>query len=50
MYFHKIDPNTFEDKYPWERELYITMLVQKIEEEKEKAKQEANERKLRKRK
>jgi hypothetical protein len=32
---------------PWERDIYVTMLIQYIEEENQKLKQKQNERKIR---
>ena len=45
LYHHKIDFNLFEDMIPWEKDVYITMLVNKVKEENEKRKLEAAERK-----
>lgn len=35
MYHHKIDPEIFDRIMPWEREIYLSMLTKKIEEENE---------------
>ncbi len=40
MYHHQKDPRMFDDMIPFERDLYIGMFVQKIEEENEKMKLE----------
>lgn len=40
MYYHKIMPDVFDNMIPWERDIYIGMIAQKIEEEVEKAKME----------
>jgi len=44
MQHHKYSLKELEDMLPWEREIYITMLAQYIEEENEKIKQRNMER------
>lgn len=34
MYFHKFSLNELEEMMPWEREVYVTMLMNHLEEEK----------------
>jgi hypothetical protein len=46
MYHHKMDPDFFDNVMPWERELYLTMLMQKVEEENERIKQLEAERRV----
>jgi len=41
MQHHKYSLSELENMLPWEREIYITMLVNYIKEEKEKRKREA---------
>ena len=41
MQHHKYSLTELEEMIPWEREIYITMLVNYIKEEKEKRKREA---------
>lgn len=36
MQYHKYDLRTIEDMLPFEREIYIEMLIQHLEEEKQK--------------
>lgn len=48
MYSHKIDPEQFDSMMPWERELYIAMLQQKVEEENERIRQAEAERRVKK--
>lgn len=38
LYYHKIEPAVFEEMIPWERDIYINMLIKVVEEENEKAK------------
>ena len=45
MQHHKYSLSELEGMIPWEREVYVTMLAQYIEEENEKIKQRNNERK-----
>ena len=43
MQYHKYSLTELEDMIPWEREIYVEMLMQHIKEENEKQKQrEAN--------
>jgi len=42
---HKYSLSELEGMIPWEREIYVAMLAQYIEEENEKIKQRNNERK-----
>ena len=39
MYNHQLDPEMFDRLMPWERDVYISMLTKKIEEENEKIRQ-----------
>lgn len=39
MYHHKLDPEMFDRMMPWERDVYLSMLTKKIEEENEKIRQ-----------
>jgi hypothetical protein len=34
MYFHKFSLTELEEMMPWEREVYVTMLTNHLEEEK----------------
>jgi len=34
MYFHKFSLTELEEMLPWEREVYVTMLMNHLEEEK----------------
>ena len=36
MYFHKFSLTELEDMLPWEREVYVSMLINHLEEEKRK--------------
>lgn len=47
MQHHKYSLTELENMIPWERELYVMMLIQYIEEENQKIKQKQNERKVR---
>ena len=38
MYFHKFSLTELDNMLPWEREVYVTMLMNHIEEEKNKQK------------
>lgn len=38
MYYHKLIPQTFDDMIPWEKEIYVNMLIKRVEEENEKIK------------
>tara|TARA_Y100000310_G_scaffold323837_1_gene384813 strand:+ start:2096 stop:2221 length:126 start_codon:yes stop_codon:yes gene_type:complete len=40
MQHHKYSLTELENMIPWEREIYLTLLSQYIEEEKQKAKQQ----------
>jgi len=44
MQHHKYSLKELEDMLPWEREIYITMLAQYIEEENAKIKERQNSR------
>lgn len=48
MQHHKYSLNELNDMMPWERNVYVTMLLQFIEEENEKLKQQQLARKSRK--
>lgn len=39
-YHHKVPVNQFDNVLPWEKDLYVNMLSQKVEEENEKLKLE----------
>ena len=47
MQHHKYSLAELENMMPWERDIYIGMLIQYIEEENLKLKQKLNERKIR---
>lgn len=47
MQHHKYSLTELENMMPWERDIYIGMLIQYIEEENLKLKQKLNERKIR---
>ena len=47
MQHHKYSLTELENMMPWERDIYIGMLVQYIEEENLKLKQKLNERRIR---
>jgi hypothetical protein len=47
MQHHKYSLTELENMIPWERDIYVTMLIQYIEEENQKLKQKQNERKIR---
>jgi hypothetical protein len=49
FYAQKIDVKMFDHMVPWERDVYLDMLIQRIEEENEKHKLLAAERKAKKR-
>ena len=38
MYFHKFSLTELENMLPWEREVYVSMLINHLEEEKNKQK------------
>jgi hypothetical protein len=40
MHHHKYSLTELENMLPWERDIYVTMLIQYIEEENEKIKQQ----------
>jgi len=42
MQFHKYSLTEIENMMPWERDIYLALLKQHIEEENEKARQAAN--------
>ena len=42
MQYHKYSLTEIENMIPWERDVYVTLLKQHLEEEEEKAKQRAN--------
>lgn len=46
LYHHQMDPEMFDRLIPWERDLYLTMLMQKVEEENERLKQIEAERRV----
>jgi hypothetical protein len=47
MQHHKYSLTELENMIPWERDVYVGMLIQYIEEENQKIKQKINERKIR---
>jgi hypothetical protein len=47
MQHHKYSLTELENMMPWERDIYISLLIQYIEEENRKLKQLQNERKIR---
>ncbi len=47
MQHHKYSLTELESMMPWERDVYVSLLVQYIEEENAKLKQLQNERKIR---
>ena len=42
MQYHKYSLNELEDMIPWEREIYVEMLMQHIKEENDRIKKEGN--------
>jgi hypothetical protein len=36
MYYHKYSLTEIEEMIPWEKDIYVSLLVNKIEEEKQK--------------
>ena len=44
MQHHKYSLSELENMIPWERDVYVTMLIQYIEQENEKIKQKQNSR------
>ena len=47
MQHHKYSLTELENMIPWERDIYVSMLIQNIEDENQKLKQKQNERKIR---
>lgn len=47
MQHHKYSLTELENMIPWERDVYVGMLMQYIEEENQRIKQKINERKIR---
>jgi hypothetical protein len=47
MQHHKYSLTELENMMPWERDIYVGMLIQYIEEENLKLKQKLNERRIR---
>jgi hypothetical protein len=47
MQHHKYSLTELENMLPWERDIYVSLLIQYIEEENQKIKQRQNERKIR---
>ena len=47
LYYHKFDVNLFDNMIPWEKDVYINMLANKIKEEEEKRKLKDIERRSR---
>jgi len=47
MQHHKYSLTELENMIPWERDVYVGMLIQYIEEENQKIKQKINESKIR---
>lgn len=47
MQHHKYSLTELENMMPWERDIYVSLLIQYIEEENQKIKQRQNERKIR---
>ena len=47
MHEHKYSLSELENMIPWERDIYVSMLIQYIEDENQKLKQKQNERKIR---
>jgi hypothetical protein len=47
MQHHKYSLTELENMIPWERDVYVGMLIQYVEEENNKLKQRQNERKIR---
>jgi hypothetical protein len=47
MQHHKYSLTELENMIPWERDVYVGMLIQYVEEENNKLKQKQNERKIR---
>ena len=47
MQHHKYSLTELENMIPWERDIYVSLLIQYIEEENQKLKQRMNENKIR---
>lgn len=48
MWYHqKVDPTTFDEMIPWEKNVFVQMLVAQVEEENEKIRLREQERKIR---
>lgn len=47
MQHHKYSLTELENMIPWERDIYVSLLIQYIEEENQKLKQRMNEKKIR---
>ena len=47
MQHHKYSLTELENMIPWERDVYVAMLMQYVEDENQKLKQRQNERKIR---
>lgn len=47
MQHHKYSLTELENMIPWEREIYVSLLIQYIEEENQKIKQRMNEKNIR---
>ena len=47
LHHQKIDFRMFDDMMPWEKDAYVSMLIRQVEEENEKEKLKAQERKAR---
>ena len=47
MQHHKYSLTELENMMPWERDIYVSLLIQYIEEENQKLKQRMNENKIR---
>ena len=47
MQHHKYSLTELENMIPWERDIYVSLLIQYIEEENQKLKQRLNEKKIR---
>jgi hypothetical protein len=47
LYHHKIDPRIFDEMLPFEKDIYVGMLVAKVEEENEKLKLEQSAKRAR---
>lgn len=47
MQHHKYSLTELENMMPWERDIYVSLLIQYVEEENQKLKQRQNERKIR---